>query len=382
MKSRTTRFVGERLREVRLARGLTGVALAEILGVSRAAVSQYERGDTTPRQELAWQMANRLNVPASYFVRRVERDEGSVYWRSTATSTKSARNRARIRLHWLADMIDYLQQEIRFPETNVPKVELPATPEHYRQETIEDAAETARQQWGLSDGPISNVAWLLENNGIIITLGAYEEPSMDSFCRYGNGDHFPLMCLNRDKASAVRSRFDAAHELGHLILHHRVEKEYWSNRNLIKMREEQAHKFAGAFLLPRNSFADDAFLPSLDSLLSIKSKWKVSVQAMLMRCTALNLLMDDHAARLWRNLARRRWKTREPLDDQLEFENPQLLPKAVSILEEINPIAAVDMIAQLGMSPRDAAELAMVDVSTFERPRNPNITHLYARTAE
>ena len=382
MRAGTPGFVGERLREARLARGLTGVALAEILGVSRAAISQYEKGDTTPRLKLVWQMANRLNFPASYFMRRIERGDASVFWRSTATASKTARNRATIRLHWLADMVDYLQQEIRFPETNIPEIDLPTSPESYSRETIEVVAETTRQHWGLASGPISNVAWLLENNGIIITLAAYDEPNMDSFCRYGDSDHFPLMCLNRDKASAVRSRFDAAHELGHLVLHHHVEREYWSNSTRIKLREEQAHEFAGAFLLPRNSFEDDAYLPSLDSLLGIKSKWKVSVQAMLMRCRSLDLLLEDHTARLWRNLSRRHWRTKEPLDDEIEHELPQLLPKAISLLKSVNPIAAQDMAGQLGMSSMDAAELAMVDISEFESSGHPKVTHLYPRAAE
>ena len=379
MKSRTPGFVGERLREARLARGLTGVALAEILGVSRATISQYEKGETTPRRELLWQMANRLNIPSSYFMRRVERGNASVFWRSTAATTKSARTRAEIRLHWLADMVDYLQNTIRFPETNLPNIDLPSVPEQYDQETIELAAERARRHWRLADGPISNVVWLLENNGIIITLAKYEEQNMDSFCRYGEKDHFPLMLLNRDKASAVRSRFDAAHELGHLILHHSVEMDYWSNSTRIKMREEQAHRFAGAFLLPRESFADDFFLPSLDALLDIKSKWKVSVQAMLMRCAVLNLLLEDQKARLWRNLSRRRWKTREPLDDEIEQEVPRLLPKAVSLMKEVNPFAAIDLVTQLGMSPYDAAQLSMVPESVFEDPSDSEIVKLYPR---
>ena len=379
MKSRTPGFAGERLREARLARSLTGVALAEILGVSRAAISQYEKGEITPRRELLWKMANRLNIPASYFMRRVERDDASVFWRSNASTTRSARNKAEIRLHWLADMVDYLRRTIRFPETNIPTIELPPTPEEYHQQTIEFAAEAARRHWGLANGPISNVVWLQENNGIIVTLAAYEEPSMDSFCRYGDSDDSPLMFLNRDKASAVRSRFDAAHELGHLILHRNVEKTYWNSAFRIKLREGQAHEFAGAFLLPRESFADDVFIPSLDSLLGVKSKWKVSVQAMLMRCSALGLILEEDTGRLWRNLSRRRWRTREPLDDEIEHEHPQLLPKAVSLLRSNNPTAAEDMAVQLGMSARDAAELAMVDISEFESSGDPKVTHLYPR---
>ena len=381
MKSRTPTFVGDRLREARLSRGLTGVALAEILGVSRQAISQYENGDTTPRRELLWNLATRLNIPASYFIRNVEREDSSVFWRSGSSTTRTARNKAEVRLHWLADMVDYLGQTIRFPEANLPSIDLPMVPEQYHQHTIESAAETTRRHWGLADGPISNVVWLLENNGIIITLGEYEEPNMDSFCRYGDSDNFPLMSLNRDKASAVRSRFDAAHELGHLILHRNVEKTYWNSTSRIKLRENQAHEYAGAFLLPKDSFSDDVFIPSLDSLLDLKSKWKVSVQAMLMRCSALGLIVDEDSSRLWRNLSRRRWRTREPLDDEIKHEVPQLLPKAISLLNSVNPVAAEDMIAELGLSPTDAVDLAMVDIGEFKGSGAANVTYLYPRSS-
>ena len=382
MRSRTPGFVGERLREARLARGVTGVALSELLGVSRAAVSQYERGETTPRPELLRQMASILNVPASSFMRQVERGDDFVFWRSTASTTKSARTRATIRLHWLSDMIDHLQRTVQFPEVNLPEIELPPTPEQYTQDTIECAAEVTRRHWGLADGPISNIVWLLENNGTIVTLGRYEEPHMDSFCRYGSRDHFPLMCLNIDKASAVRSRFDAAHELGHLILHRDFGSHYWNNPAQVKFREGQAHEFAGSFLLPRTSFPDDITLPSLDALLEIKSKWKVSVQAILMRCKALDLLFEDNLARLWRNLSRRRWRTREPLDDVIEHESPRLISKAVELLAEADPLAPVQLVDQLGMSPTDAAHLAMVPSEIFEKPKDPKVIYLYPRSGE
>ena len=382
MKPNTPGFIGDRLREARLSRGITAVALGEMLGVSRAAISQYERSETTPRPELVWQMASLLNVRSSYFMRQLEREEASVFWRSTPSNTKSARSRAEIRLHWLADLVAHLQQTIRFPEANIPTIALPPNPERYDQETIENAAEATRRYWGLADGPISNIVWLLENNGVIVTQDEIEERYMDSFCRYGNTDQHPLMFLNSDKASAVRSRFDAAHELGHLILHRGIEPDFWSNSTRIKLREEQAHRFAGAFLLPGNSFADDVPLPSLDSLLAIKGKWKVSVQAMLMRCKALDLLLDDHSARLWRSLSRRRWKTREPLDDIIERECPWLLTKAVRLLTEVNPLAPLELVDQIGLSPADAAKLAMVPVGVFENLQESNIVYLRTNRGE
>ena len=52
MKSGTPGFVASRLREAREARALTGIALAEMVGVTRQAISNYEIGRGSPRPEV------------------------------------------------------------------------------------------------------------------------------------------------------------------------------------------------------------------------------------------------------------------------------------------------------------------------------------------
>jgi len=54
--------------------------------------------------------------------------------------------------------------------------------------------------------------------------------------------------LASDKGDAAVSRFDAAHELGHLIMHHDAEPGDL-------YMERQADAFAAAFLMPAETIA-------------------------------------------------------------------------------------------------------------------------------
>lgn len=112
---------------------------------------------------------------------------------------------------------------------------------------------------------------------------------------------------------------------------------------------------------------------SLETFVALKSKWLVSIQAMLMRCQSLGLVLEDHATRMWRSLSRRGFRKREPLDDELESEMPRLLPKAITMLAERNQAAPADLVRGIEMSPMDIAQLAMLPVETFQEPRDPKI---------
>ena len=116
MKLGTPGFVGASLREAREARGITAIALAEDLGISRAAVSQYEADQQSPRPEVMEQIAARLRLPLRFFMQKHAPDVDSlIFWRSVSTATKSARTRVRRRLKWLRSIAIYLREYVEFP---------------------------------------------------------------------------------------------------------------------------------------------------------------------------------------------------------------------------------------------------------------------------
>src|SRR3712207_3322857 len=102
MRPGTPGFIGARLRESREARGMTASALAEIVGVTRAAISQYENGHQSPAPAVMRSISAALNMPVQRFLKPLyRREQGVVYYRCMSTATKTARQRAERRYEWL-----------------------------------------------------------------------------------------------------------------------------------------------------------------------------------------------------------------------------------------------------------------------------------------
>src|SRR5262245_27483158 len=223
MKPGTPGFVGTRLREAREARGLTAISLADLLGVTRAAVSQYENDLQSPRPEVMKRICDCLNLPLRFFLRPVvERPTPTSFYRSMSAATKAARIRAEKRREWLREIVLYLREYIVLPTVHFPVFNFPSNPQLISDDDIESVATMARQFWNLSNGPIANVVRLLENNGSIIARDYFEVKTLDAFSRWDGMDNIPYVILSADKDSAARSRTDIGHELGHLLLHRNV----------------------------------------------------------------------------------------------------------------------------------------------------------------
>lgn len=327
-------FNGNRLREAREARGFTGVDLARQVGVSRGLVSQYEKGDASPSPDKLYLLSSLLGMPVDFFLLPDRQDEASqVYYRSLAAATKASRNRAKAHLRWLGDIVHYLEEYVAFPALDVPdyssqkrtdiRTAIPSL-------EIEAAADETRGVWQLSDGPISNVAWLLENKGMIVTRGILETESIDAFSTWIRGR--PCVFLGADKDSAARSRFDAAHELGHAVLHRNVEPSQLADGLGHKIIESEASRFASAFLMPSSSFPMDLPAPTLQAMQNAKPRWVVSIGAMVYRLAQLEVLTDEEAKLLWLARSRRGWHRQEPLDDTIPIEQPRALHNALSLI--------------------------------------------------
>ena len=87
-----------------------------------------------------------------------------------------------------------------------------------------------------------NMVRLLEMHGAIVVRLELADQGIDAFSWLGPDR--PVVILDTGKDDRARSRFDAAHELGHLVMHR--ERARAADRDL----EKQAHRFASAFLLP------------------------------------------------------------------------------------------------------------------------------------
>ncbi|WP_337192667.1 ImmA/IrrE family metallo-endopeptidase [Novosphingobium silvae] len=189
-----------------------------------------------------------------------------------------------------------MAERFNLPAADVPTMSENASPE--------EAAQIVRASWGLGQQPISNMVKLLEAKGVRVFSLSEETNSVDAFSCW-RGDQ-PFAFLNTFK-SAERSRFDAAHELGHLVMHrHGAPQDS-------KQAESEADRFASEFLMP----ADDVrsrirHVTCVEDLIRLKLRWGVSVAALNYRVNKLGLASEWQNRSLNIEIARRGYRKNEP----------------------------------------------------------------------
>lgn len=361
-------FFGYRLREAREVRSFTVAQLAERVGVSKQAISQYESGKTAPTPENLFQISRVLDIPAQFFQRPKEVLEAAktpLQFRSFKSATKADRMAAANKAEWLAEATDYLSTFVDLPINSLPDLAIGEDFLNLTAPEIEEIAIETRRAWNIGSGPISNLARLLESRGIIIARLAIAE-KLDAFSFYRNKK--PFIVLGRENTTFFRSRFDAAHELAHLILHANVDQEdLWDNEKLKIIEKNHAHRFASAFLMPGESFKSEAKSLSMPFLLELKKRWGVSVQAIVFRMHNLNIITDETKTNFFRNYRNRKF---EPLDQDYPLEKPYLLTKVFEMLITEGLITPQDFTFKLGLNKTHAAEILGVDQKIFERTEN------------
>ena len=119
-----------------------------------------------------------------------------------------------------------------------------------------EVAQAARQAVGLGpEEPLRNFCGLLEGNGVTLL---FLETRRDSFfgLSVAADDGGPAVVVNTsDRISVERWIFTAAHELGHLLLHHSEYQRYATELPIQSEREADA--FASDFLMPEEAFASE-----------------------------------------------------------------------------------------------------------------------------
>lgn len=159
-------FQPKRLKEGRSFRGLTQLKLAEQIGITKQAISQFEKGTMLPNLDMTYQFVDILEFPINYFFKPYKENLSTpIFFRKNKTSAKKTIFLFETYISWMIDIYHYLNEFLRMPELNmIYKNKL-----FYSEDEIEEAAKELRRIWGLGNGPISNMTTLLENNGFIIS---------------------------------------------------------------------------------------------------------------------------------------------------------------------------------------------------------------------
>jgi Zn-dependent peptidase ImmA (M78 family)/transcriptional regulator with XRE-family HTH domain len=373
------RLVPAKLREARLAKRLKQTELAERVGVTRQAVSAYEQGDKSPEPETLTRIASSLEQPLSHFLSGELPTFGNQsvrFFRAVGPKTKRRNLACDVLGKWFVQTARYLEGFVTFPKIDVPSCSPAGEDGRYTTEEIETAAEQCRAAWGLGAGPISNVVALLENKGIVVCRYKIPNETVEAFS-FWNGER-PFVFLASSKESACRSRLDAAHELGHLVLHRWVSPEDLEDPESLALIEREAQMFGGAFLAPRQSFPDEIYTTRLDAFVPLKARWKISIKAMVVRSKQLGLFDEDQAVNLYKAISGRRWNSSEPLDissamgfDVIQFEQPKILNRATTLLLERGVKTADEIALDLSLNRSDIEQLCNLPAGHLASQQHP-----------
>lgn len=332
-----------RLDIARNTRGLTKRQLADKLDISERHLKNYENGTTIPDPFMVNKMCSILNFPEAFFYGD-DLDSiptSAVSFRSLSRLTSAKKRMALAHARLIQVLAEWIEKNFDLPDPDIPDAQEmmsgnPMTPE--------SCAEIVRAHWGLGNEPIDHLIGLLEAKGVLVFSFALNIRDVDACCLW-NGKR-PIIFLNTSK-TAERCRFDAAHELAHLVMHKHGQN--FSDVSTIENNiEKEANMFASAFLMPKESlYGLTPTMTDLSSIIKLKKYYNVSAAALAYRLNDLNLMTEWSYREINRQLSIR-GKHNEP--EPSEQEKSLLLSKIFSLLKS-EGLSRYDLAKELDILP-------------------------------
>lgn len=286
------RFEPARLTQARVRRSVTKTDLAAEVGVSAAAIGQYEAGVNSPRVDVLERLAKALDVRPDFFgvgrpLARI--DTVNAHFRSLRSARVSDRQKALATVTLLWELTFAFERYVRLPQADLPVVEPRTSPAQ--------AAAVLRRHWSLPDGPVKHLVATAESRGIIVAVRPLAEiDAVDAFSVV-IVDRPIIVTTPRQTENVFKHRFSIAHEIGHLLLH----ADSGEHSAAI---EKEADEFAAAFLTPAASM--DVALPQrldLAALDRLGRTWGVSPTSLVRRMVERGRTTESSAHRAYRRLS-------------------------------------------------------------------------------
>ena len=314
----------------RQTRGISQKELAGLLSVTPGWISKVEGGIKNITSEQLARITELLDYPHDFFMNN-QRIYGpgisELFHRKRRNVPINIldRNQANmeIRRMNLADMLNGV---------DIGDIEIPTYDLQEFNGNIKDIANTVRAIWQLPSGPIRDVTEVIEEaRGIIIPFDFKTKRIDATSCWPPNMP--PLLFANMG-TSGDRLRFSLCHELGHLVLHQDA-----PNPNM----EEQADGFAAEFLMPEKEIRPYFTEVSIEKLANLKPYWKVSMSALLKRARDIGEITPRHAKTIWIQMGKYGYRTREPIEVDIPFEEPSLYEEIIGTYSNEMDYSLVDL---------------------------------------
>ena len=337
----STAFWGERLQLVREFRAYTQKEMGDLLGVSHALISDYEKGKRFPPADLLNRLSDKTGFVPDFFLCRIEDPflESQCSFRHRRNTAGRLKDQVRAQATLLGIIVSSFKNWMRFPEFNVPSIRASTMSE------LEAAAEQCRIHWGLdTDAPILQVGRVLESAGVVIVPSTVDTTKIDAFSRHGKNS---MIFLNRGAGTRPsRWNFDLAHECAHLVAHRNVPTGSLET-------EQAADQFASAFLLPARSFGREFRTRRFEwrHVFELKERWQVSAAAIVRRARDLHLLDELAYRRAFQYMSFKKWRTKgEPYEPK--FQEPELFLGAINALLKSKKKTLAQLCAEVGISQK------------------------------
>ena len=314
--------IGQRIRQLRLARGLTQQALADATGglVTKQSISKYERGKSQPSPQVAGKLAEALDVKGVDLIRepsaRIEFEAYRKFAKLGKRRRQQIESLIRHRLEKRLELQDLLGQ---LRDTEIPS-------KTWTVKTLQEAeaaAEGLRELWDLGKNPIANITDVLEEHHVhVLSIDTSDYFDGVSAYAYDNSVLLAAAVISHAGRPGERQRLSLAHELAHLVLDVEETDDF--------DEEDAAFRMGAAFLVPASTLlrnvGERRRSISLQELLLLKQEYGMSMQALLYRLKDLEIISQHHYKEWFINISKRGWRKKEPRE--LPPEKPKWLRRS------------------------------------------------------
>ncbi len=295
--------------------GISQSELANKISIDQGNLSKMENSLLSVPDETIKKIAKELDHPVEFFCeQRIPYPPNTVHYFRKAKSLP-VKDLAMIRSNTVKDRIriEKLLESVEF-HTEYPSFSLEEL------ESTETIANSLRQLWRIPNGTIKNVTALLESKGIIIVPTDFGTRLISDITT--NTEEGIFIIFLNNAMPPDRKRFTLCHVLGHIVMHN------FADSTKI---EQDVDRFAGEFLMPANDIRHQLLDLSLGRLADLKRLWKVSMQAILMRAKQLGTMPPQQLGKIWKQLSKRGYKLKEPVEISIENETPTLLNEIIEL---------------------------------------------------
>lgn len=249
----TQEKLGSRLQAAREAAGLTQQAVADVLGIPRSAVAEFEAG----KRRVSGLELDRL---AQVFGRLVSEllepdplapDPVSTLLRASQEIAKDHQLEGRLRSYWaLCREVEHLERELGMPTKQAALFAYAIPGPTTKWDAIRQGQEVAgleRNRLDLGASPVWELPEILKAQGVRVTEVSLPEGVSGAFL-YGK-DTGPLIIVNEED-HPVRRLFSYAHEYAHALLDRARNATVSRRSDKDDLMEVRANAFAAHFLMP------------------------------------------------------------------------------------------------------------------------------------